>query len=447
MSIVLTFDPWRNWSRIGNLTEMKLQQQFLDVMYSPNRMEKESIPGASLLAEFSTIRGRGAEKRIRIWASFLTKSLFVTIPGTQDASDVVDDLNFSVRTLLTGNRGHAGVEDNFESYEVTYLNINIVGNAAALGPNGASVMKSTLWTIYGNGDPDPVFEKNYARVTLRETRWVNGPKLLYVNMCELIYAYLIALNEAYVFEDSIFPADSPLRKPGSPKSIRILGHSLGGGMAQMLEDQLSCESFIVKRSPQWVNAWYGFISYDRPAWWPQVMSVVFGGLPSLSDDINSRIVPVLNTDTVGDKDFITIVVPLTLKAFKYGKQAVSNPVSLAEAGFTTVGGALGVNQKITRAAVKTVEFVDSVGSRFQRKLGIKKPVKTSSLILKAPRLLNPVSIGVKTVNFVGRKLGADFDVGTVAIIFAAPTDVVAAKLVSYGTGFFVTQYESVFKIF
>jgi len=165
--------------------------------------------------------GRNAKGVIRILLDTVDNSIAVVIPGTQTASDVQSDIEIGSTKAITGRVVSTGVKNHFEKFIVDFLSVSGANYATiAWGDSGGTAKLTYDYTSY-------YFDKA-------------GYEYLNVNVAMLVYLYALHMDS------QIYSVPFGQTVNCAPRRILVLGHSLGGGGAQLLGDMLCDKSFMLK---------------------------------------------------------------------------------------------------------------------------------------------------------------------------------------------------------
>lgn len=225
-------------------------------------------------------KGHGSEKvYLRIFWSGKASLYIVTIPGTSDAQDLRADMNRSNKITTVGFRALAGVYDVLERYEITFLR-NGVSNIfvyPALNRN------QKFFLTFGNN-----------RVEIKGLMTHT-----YQNLPSLIASVMGLAMSGLLLTNGI--------STDAPDGILLMGHSLGGGIVQILNSFMRNKTWMdtIGRSmvDQMYNPWN---NCSGPFFFPQVKAITFGCYASIVNDQKymNKHLPIYTTDGHGNDDAV-----------------------------------------------------------------------------------------------------------------------------------------------
>jgi hypothetical protein len=407
--MVVAFNPYQGWDRIPNLNEQELMSKITATMYDANSQRNRSIPGAVLLVEAFAqgLSKKESVKVFRLWVSEKTSSLYCTFPGTVDGSDIKHDLSIAVMTLPNGNKANLGVASNMERFKLDYVLLALVGNMQhvyppySVDPTSIAPGTSFFRVILANSTlvnlPAGASVNNiYLTASDTYSRKLNGVNAydVYLSICDLCYIYILAMGTNGLGVGGVFFGPNSPVLESAPRTIRMLGHSLGGGMAQIAENLLADSKYISDVVGPRVNTLFGML-YANPIYCPQVCAITFGCLASLvTDHREAKHLSLLASDGLGTDDaigFLDAVGPVDY-VIGPGRTIINVP-----AGAILANNAVnfGLSKKAAEVLFnnKVSQTLEVASSKIQKAIGISNPIPLSSAVLKG--VISPLSTAAR----------------------------------------------------
>jgi len=278
-------------------------------------------------------------------------------------------------TVLPNQRKcNRGVLNAVEDFNVTYFYLPSIGNIAKAKPGLKSEMALGYAGSYGLTQvPDEI------RLTLRKQSVLKTKKVLigYVNLATLVYQLATCCSHQDYFR--IFFRNGVY---GAPRRIVSFGHSLGGGMAQLLnavlQDRVYCENVL---DPD-MRMLIGDI-FPQKSWFPQCFGVTLACYSALGNEAekmdDAQHISIVATDGILSKDFIAwldLIGPLTYDCVD------RFPVTVSVIKAYKRKEKKSIWKKIKNKTIgKVVSAVDFVVSEAQSLVGIDRPLLLSNLVV------------------------------------------------------------------